>query len=559
MSSIVQNLKALGGLKLSILALTFAGMLGAVLFGLGAVMAPTYAALYSELSPTSASRIVSSLEQAGFRVRVSPDGSLVSVPQEDIPRARMVLADSGLPNDGMPGWELFDGANGMGMNTFLQKVTRLRALEGELARSIQTINGIEAARVHLVLPEREAFARHRPEPSASVIISAGRGGAVGRRQGAAIRALVASAVPDLAPQRVTVLSSNGETILGDDAGGAGDATLHSRQSEIEDRIARKITYILNARVGVGNARVEVNVDLSTVREVTRSERFDPEGQVVRSTETREQTSRDQDSGGPEVGTAGNLPPFDNAGVAGSGSVAESQVTGETINYEIASTLTETVAEPGAIQRISVAALVDGVYDVGDDETAVYSERDEAELERLAQLTRAAIGYDESRGDMVSVDSLLFVSGSHELDGPVGGSLGQAVQSYLPSVLRSLFALVLVVAVLAFGVRPVVRMLLEAPQANAQIGSDGADTVAIADGGAQVQQLPQGDPSTAGQAGMVLGPGATTLDDTVQIAAVQGGVSRQAIESAGGLVTERHELATQAVQSWLSKPAVGQTA
>ncbi len=554
MSSIVQNLKALGGVKLSILALTFAGTLGAVLFGLGAVMAPTYAALYSELSPASASRIVSSLEQAGFRVRVSPDGSLVSVPQEDIPRARMVLADSGLPTDGMPGWELFDGANGMGMNTFLQKVTRLRALEGELARSIQTINGIEAARVHLVLPEREAFARHRPEPSASVIISAGSGGAIGRRQGAAIRALVASAVPDLVPQRVTVLSANGETILGDDADGAGESALHSRQSEIEDRIARKITDILNARVGVGNARVEVNVDLSTVRQVTRSERFDPEGQVVRSTETREQTSRDQQPGGPEVGTAGNLPPFDAGVVAGSGAVAESQVTGETINYEIASTLTETVAEPGAIQRISVAALVDGVYSEGEDEALVYAERDEAELERLAQLIRAAIGFDAARGDMVSVDSLQFVTVSHELDGPVGGGFGQLVQTYLPSVLRGVFALILVVAVLAFGVRPVVRMLLEAPQPNAQIGADGADPVAIADGGAQVQQLPQGDPSTLGQPGMVLGPGATTMDGTVQIAAVQGGVSRQAIESAGGLVTERPELATQAVQNWLSKPA-----
>lgn len=556
MSSIVQNMKALGGVKLSILALTFAGTLGAVLFGLGAVMAPTYAALYSELTPASASRIVTSLEQAGFRVRVSPDGSLVSVPQEDIPHARMVLADSGLPTDGMPGWELFDGASGMGMNTFLQKVTRLRALEGELARSIQTINGIDAARVHLVLPEREAFARHRPEPSASVIISAARGNAIGRRQGAAIRSLVASAVPDLAPQRVTVLSSSGETILGEDTAAAGDATLHSRQSEIEDRIARKITDILNARVGVGNARVEVNVDLSTVRQVTRSERFDPEGQVVRSTETREQTSRDQQPGGPEVGTSGNLPPFDTDGVAGGGAVAESQVTGETINYEIASTLTETVAEPGAIQRISVAALVDGVYEIGDDEAATYSERDEAELERLAQLIRAAIGFDASRGDMVSVDSLQFVNISHEIEGPVGGSVGQMVQSYLPSVLRGVFALVLVVAVLAFGVRPVVRMLLEAPQPNAQIGADGADTVAISDGGAQVQQLPQGGPA-AGQAGTVLGPGGMADQSTVQVAAIQGGVSRQAIESVGGLVSERPELATQAVQSWLNKPAARQ--
>ena len=176
MQDIIANLRSLGPKKLAVLGGAFIGVIAAVFIGMNTALAPTYTPLYSELSPTSASRIVSSLEQAGFRVSLSSDGSVVSIPQEDVPRARMVLADIGLPADGMPGWELFDDKSGMGMNTFLQKVNRLRALEGELARSVQTIDGIEAARVHLVFPEREAFSRSRPDPSASVIIKHRRGG-----------------------------------------------------------------------------------------------------------------------------------------------------------------------------------------------------------------------------------------------------------------------------------------------------------------------------------------------------------------------------------------------
>ena len=556
MRDILANLKSLGSKKLIVLGGAFVGLMAAVFIGMNTVLAPTYTPLYSELSPTSASRIVSSLEQAGFKVSLSSDGSVVSIPQEDVPRARMVLADIGLPADGMPGWELFDDKSGMGMNTFLQKVNRLRALEGELARSVQTIEGIEAARVHLVLPEREAFSRNRPDPSASVIIKHRRGGEISRRQGMAIRALVASAVPDLAPQKVTVLSSTGETILAEDETTSGDTGLYSRKSEIEDRMASKIAGILSARVGPGNARVEVNVDLSTVREVTRSERFDPEGQVIRSTETREQSSRDQQAASQEVGVAGNLPsPFGNDGGAGGGTVNETQNINEIVNFEIGSTLTETVSEPGAVQRVSVAALVDGSYVADEEGDVTFVPRSPEELERLAELIRASIGFDAERGDQVSVDSLQFVEIAREVEGPLGASLSSTVTANLPAILRGTFALALVAAVLALGIRPLLRMLLESPPDAAALEGP-AETPAIGDPISPTQMLAPADSVGGSQSGVILQPGLAEDAETVRIASVQGGVSRLKIEGVGALVAERPAAAKDAVESWLTSTTTG---
>ena len=549
MSDVVSNLKSLGATKLAILAAIFAGIIAATFISLSTVLAPTYTALYSELSPASASRIVSSLEQGGFRVKLSSDGSVVSVPQEDMARARMVLADTGLPTDGMPGWELFDGSNGMGMNTFLQKVTRLRALEGELSRSIQTIEGIEAARVHLVLPEREAFSRHRPDPTASVIIRSGRGNAIGRRQGLAIRALVASAVPELAAQNVTVLSASGETILGPEGDNPAEAGLMSRKSEIEDRMARKINDILSARVGVGNARVEVNVDLSTTRQVTRSEQFDPNGQVVRSTETREESSRDQSAASGAVGVDSNLPaPFGDAGGAAGGST-ETESINEVVNYEIANTLTETVSEPGAILRVSVAALVDGAYETDANGDVVFTPRDAAELERLGELIRAAIGFDAERGDTVSVDSLQFVDITTEAGAPAASPLMTTLSGVIPSVIRGLLALVLIGIVVTMGLRPAVRMLLE-------YNSDETDTPDPLSGSVpEAQQLAPPAGTSDVRSGVVLSPGEMPTGETVRIASVEGGVNRQKVDAIGSLVDQRRDDALQAMQGLLKSEPV----
>lgn len=546
MKDILDNLRRLGRGRLIALGAVGLGLVAAVLIGLNVALAPSFAPLHAGLAPASASRMLETLEQEGFRVSISPDGGTLSVPREDVARARMTLADAGHLSEGMPGWELFDEGGGLGVSTFTQRVNRLRALEGELARSIRTMRGVEAARVHLVLSEREAFSRERPEPSASVIASMRPGESLTRRQASSIRALVASAVPDLAPGRIAILSATGETILGPDEDEASIALL-SRKAAMEERLSASILSILGARVGADNARVQVNVDLSTVRQVTQSETFDPEGSVVRSTETRQETTRESAAAEDDVDVGGNLPAAfaDEGGQAGP--TSESDRADEVVNYEISATRTEIVSEPGAVEGISVAVLVDGSYADGPDGTPVFTPRPEEELERLAELVRAAIGHDADRGDSVSVDSMQFArpGGDTLLIG--GSAVPDLMRELGPPVLRGAFALGLVAAVLGLGVRPVLRTLASPPPV-AEIAppADGAPApVALAGAGGANPAEPRRAPA----AEEVLLPG--ELPAMVNVSGVTGGVSRAGIERARGLAESNRDEALRTVRGWLA--------
>ena len=281
MQQILENLASLGRQRLMIMAAAAAAITLTLVMGFVVLSSPDRAPLYKNLSASSAGAIQVALTSAGFDAEVSPDQTEVLVPRPDLARARMVIAEMGLPIDGDPGWEIFDDRNAMAMNSFMQRVNRLRAMEGELARSIQTLDDVQSARVHLVLPEREPFSRVRPEPRASVIVRATLGRAIERSQAISIRALVASSVPELNPEHVTILSAKGETILGDTIGVTDvERPMQAARTAIEDRLSRQVEDILSARVGAGNVRVRVNVDLTTAREVVVQEIFDPDQQIV---------------------------------------------------------------------------------------------------------------------------------------------------------------------------------------------------------------------------------------------------------------------------------------
>jgi len=462
LKEIYDNLVALGRTRLLALGVIGLGMVFALVFGVGTVLSPSYVPLYNNLSPAAASQLVNTLEQAGFKVKVSGAGSTVSVAQTQVPRARMALADKGLPNEGTPGWELFDQSSGLGMNSFMQKVNKLRALEGELARSIQSLDTVEAARVHLVLPEREPFSRNRPAPSAAVVVRSGSNAQVSRRQALSIRALVAAAIPQMSPDKVVVISSDGKTILSGNGPDAGKATLETAKVEIENRIANNIANILNARVGTGNARVQVAVSLNHENRVTSVESFDPDQQVVRSTETSEETSSDGKSSNGPVGVGGNLPDG-LAAPAGKGATSsKTAVTKEVVNYEIGKSNTKTVYQAGELNQISVAVLVNRVRSVGKDGTVTYEDRSKDELDRLRLLIESASGINLKRGDKITIDSLQFVDYNNDIGAPVGVSFGQMISENLASILRGVFALGLVVAVLMVGVRPALKLALELP-------------------------------------------------------------------------------------------------
>ncbi|MDC0739418.1 flagellar basal-body MS-ring/collar protein FliF [Cognatishimia sp. SS12] len=498
MQNVIQNLTDLGQKRLMILGGVGAGVMTALILGISAITTPDYAALYKNLSPATATSVEATLANAGFDARMSEDGATVMVPSNALARARMVLAETGIPIEGDPGWELFDEASGLAMNTFMQRVNRLRAMEGELARSIQTLEGVQSARVHLVLPEREAFSRERPNPRASIIVRPVPGRTISRKQASAIRNLVASSVAELELGRVTVLSASGEVILAEAGEGDTQVTLQSTKSSIEERLAQEVRNMLTARVGAGNARVRVNVELTTAREVVIEQSYNPDQQVVRSTESRAEEQAGTEGGGGGVGVENNIP----AALQGDGTAAPSSSqskSGETVQYEIGNTRREVVREAGEIKRISVAVLVNGIYNVEDGEV-IYSDREAAEIQRLTELVKTSVGFNSGRGDNVSVDSLRFMDYSMEVGDPITLSMGEQLTRNIVPILRGLLGLMIVALVMILGVRPALRTLLEKPQSQLPPAGDAAAALAAPEGAASVgaDKTPEVLPTLANQ-------------------------------------------------------------
>lgn len=576
MQGLIDNLMALGRQRLLILAGTAVGVILAMLLGLNAVATPDYAPIYSNLSVTSANSIEATLANAGFKVSVSEDGSSVSVPRPDAARARMVLAESGVAIDGDPGWELFDEKSGLAMNSFLQKINRMRAMEGELARSIQTIDGISTARVHLVLPDREPFSREAPAPRASIIVRPEPGRAVTRKQAVAVRTLVASAVAELDLARVTVLSASGETILAEGTDGNGQATIQSAKAGIEDRLGQQIQNILTARVGAGNARVRVNVDLVTQREVIVEQTFNPDQQVVRSTENKSESQSGSEDGG-NVGIENNIPAA--LGGEGGGATSNRSESDELVQYEIGNTRREIIREAGDVRRMTVAVLINGIYNV-DGSDVTYAERSPEELNRLTELVKSAVGFQENRGDSVSVDSMRFMDYSMDLGDPVEMSLMDNLSENIVTIIRSVMALLIVGLIMVMGVRPILRRLNPPEQLEADPETTGgapalaagetADVDALPAGSAGMQALPNGENQTAAAAlpgtARTAANGVDARDlltddygdeedqEYVEKQGIRGNLRKKKIDNIQRLADEKPEEVLRVLRSWLMTEA-----
>ncbi len=538
MQGVINNLMALGRRRLMILGGVSAAILLLLLLGLSAVSGSDQTPLYKNLSIASANSIEASLSGAGFDARVSEDGTAVTVPRTDLARARMVLAEIGMPVEGEPGWELFDGNSGLAMNSFMQRITRLRAMEGELARSIQTLEGIQSARVHLVLPEREAFSRERPEPRASVIVRASAGSTIERKQAIAIRNLVASAVPNLGLGNVTVLSTSGETILSEGAGGDGQETLQSTKAAIEDRLARQVKDMLTARVGAGNARVRVNVELTAAREVLVEQSYNPDQQVVRSTDSRNEARNGTDARG-NVGVENNIP----TALAGNGPGATSNQskTLESVDYEIGNTRREVVREAGEVRRVSVAVLVNGIYSVDNSDIA-YSERSPDELGRLSELVKTAVGFDAARGDQVSVDSLRFMDYSMEVGEPISLTMMQQISRNIVPILRGLLALLVVGLVMILGVRPTLRHLSDIQTRELEA----ANAVAVLQ-----DRSPGGDQIVPGVTSIYEPEKDLGTHEYIETMGVQGNLVKARVEAIQNLADDKPDEVLRVLRSWLT--------
>lgn len=360
------------------------------------VVQPRMTLLYAGLDAASAGEVVQSLQQKGVPFEVQGTSILVSAATRD--QLRLTLATEGLPASSGQGYELLDTLSGFGTTSQMFDAAYLRAKEGELARTIVSSPEILSARVHIATGSENAF-RSDLAPSASVHVTA-RSGAIDPAQAQAIRHLVASAVAGLVPQDVALVDAQ-LGLLSDDA----DMTSTARDQDRSDLLRDRVLRLLEARVGRGNAVVEVSIDSITETESITERRFDPESRFVISSDSEERSEQSENAGSGAVTVASNLPDGDAAGTE-----TETRQTAETrerLNFEVSQTTREILKAPGAIKRLTVAVMVNGTLQTDAQGAASFVPVPEAELSALRDLVASAVGYDESRGDVITLKSLSF--------------------------------------------------------------------------------------------------------------------------------------------------------
>jgi flagellar M-ring protein FliF len=537
LQSLLSFLKGLGASRLMAMFAVTAALIGFFAFVIIRVTTPQMTTLFTDLSTEDSSAIIKDLERQAIPYELRNDGAVIMVPKDKVTRLRMKLAEGGLPKGGGVGYEIFDKSDALGTTSFVQNINHLRALEGELARTIRAIDRIQAARVHLVLPERPLFAREAPEPSASIVVRVR--GALEPQQIRAIRHLVASAVSGLKPQRVSIVDEAGQLLADGEAGDNENVAGDERRNAYEKRMRNEVEAIVSSVVGAGRARVQLSADFDYNKITQTSDKFDPEGRVLRSSQTREESSATTDNNGQV--TVNNELPGNQRPDGATTAKDQSKKSEETNNYEISHTTKTEVTEAGRVNRISVAVLVDGSYTKNEKGEMVYKERSKDELDRIATLVRSAIGFDQKRGDQVEVVNLKFAEAP--MVAPIAeptGLLGmlQFTKDDVMYVIELGVMMLLSLVVMFMVVRPLVRRILASEVIPALIGED-SSLPALTDGSAEA----------AG--GQNLVPAGLNLVDVAQ---VQGQVHAQTVHRVGELAERNPNETANIVRQWLSEPA-----
>lgn len=399
MQALIQGLRALGPVRLAGM-----GVVGATVLGLLAMLALTsarqpMALLYGGLDLNDAAQATEQLGRQHIPYQLAAGGTTIMVPADLVAQARVSLAKTGLPSGGSIGYELFDrGAGGLTSTEFDQEIAQTRALEGELARTIRAIAGVRAVRVHLVLPKREPFAREQQNARASVLLTMAGAARMDRDGVQAVLNLVAAAVPGLKARDIAIIDSRGELLARAgtpvDAVGGGSMTGDELRRATELRLSRAVEEMLERSLGAGHVRAEaaVRMDFDKIHET--QEKYDPDGQVPRSEQSVNSTSKSTEPG-QTVSVQNNLP---NAQPPASGAGTEENRQEETTNYEIGKTVRTLIREQPQIGRISLAVMVDAAKAHSD-----------ADLARIGDLVKTAIGFDAKRGDVVRVEAMPFVA------------------------------------------------------------------------------------------------------------------------------------------------------
>ena len=550
MHPVIDLFRNLGPVRVAALVGTAFAVIGFFIFLATRVSSGGMALLYSDLNPSDSGAIVKQLESQNIAYQVKAGGAQILVPSEDVLNLRMTLASNGLPGGGSMGYELFDKSSGLGTTNFVQNVNLVRALEGELSRTIGSIQGVSGARVHLVLPRRELFSRSRQKPSASVVLQLLGGGRLAREQVLAIQHLVAAAVPQLTPEGVAILDNRGQLL----ARGVGEdgqnsmalQTSNDMRLKFENRLQRSVEELVQQVVGLNRVRAEVSAEINYDKITESAERYDPDGQVTRSTNTVSENENSQQSQANQSVTVQNDLPDDQAnqggGAASDTSSTRRNRSEEIVNFEVSRTVTNRVKETGEVKRLSVAVLVDGVYQTGDDGTETYQPRSPEQLEQIETLVKSAIGYDPNRGDTVEIVNMRFAKiDPIEVD---EGSvfMGLNKQDLMPLIEIIVLGLVGGLIILLV-VRPVLNRLFEVVPAG---GSD-LDAAELA-AATELAQLT--GPSDDEAEELEEEKPNSLLDQMIDINSVEGQLRASSLKQIGEIVDNHPEEATAIIRGWM---------
>ncbi|AVM75231.1 Flagellar M-ring protein [Magnetospirillum gryphiswaldense MSR-1] len=549
----MQMMRGLGPMRLAAIAGVGVSILGFFIYLMSRVAAPQMELLYGDLEMGDSKAIVEKLAADKIPFEVRKDGAEIWVSKDKKNELRVRMAEQAMPSVGrVAGYELFDKQDALSSTSFQQNINYVRALEGELSRTIRAIDKVKVARVHLVLPKREAFAREANEPSASVILKMQGAARLDKAQVTAIQHLIAAAVPKMKPNRISIVDDKG-TLLA--KGYDNDQEVASENAEAlkmstENRLARTVESMLERSLGPGRVRAEVSVEMDLSRAVTTEETYDPESQVVRSQVTVNENEENQDGETPNVSVTNNLPDPNASAASGNKSSSKAAKTQETVNYEISKKVKNTVREMGEVRRITAAVLVDGVYDVAADGKKTYRDRSPEETAKLEELVRNAIGFDRSRQDQVKVVSMQFAGGEEQYAAEEPGEFIFGMRrDFVEKIASNLGLSIVAILFLLLVLRPLIGRAIESMQG--QVGPDGRRLL-TADGSGVPQLAGPGAPAVPAPA--LGGEEEVIADELIDIDKVEGRVKASSIRKIGEIVDKHPEEALSIIRNWLYQEA-----
>lgn len=556
MNGILEIVNKLGPQRLVAMGAVTLALVGFFAFVMTKMSTPGMGVLFSDLPIQDSNTITRDLENRGIKFEIRQDGGTILVPRDMTTKLRMEFAGKGLPAGGNVGYEIFDKSDSFSATSFVQGINQLRALEGELARTIKGIDRVQQARVHLAIPEKKLFDREKQEPRASIVVKTR--GDLDASQIRAIRHLVATAVQGLKPERVSIVDETGR-LLADGAGNETDAAAlaQDKQSAHEKRLKTQIEEIVASVVGRGRARVQVSADMDFNRIQQVTDNFDPESRVVRSTQTRTENQQSQEARDNQVSVSKELPAGQNQNTNTPQQKDATSRNEEIVNYEISKTTRTEIIEAGRVKKLSVAVLVDGIYTPGAGGQMDYKPRTSEELDRIAALVRSAIGFDRNRGDQVEVINLRFAEGVTPVEGKqptfVEQMLALTKEDALRLVELTVFG-ILTLLVTLLVIRPLLRQMgigvkEKAGAAAAAPQLTGLEGVIAASGmanGGPSQMLALPGPNGEG------GPVAANSNQAANVNVIQHALQQSAVDHLGKIVQDNPSESTAIVRQWISQ-------